>query len=118
MGTLAASLPRFPIPRETLETFRAAGGQKNAGRDEGRAGVNGERKTDRGEGAEQWETTEQEADDSRDEENEATQEGAPEARTQEPSHEPGGSWLTKLDPTALCCGIRIGVLALLELGAD
>ncbi|KAJ1214814.1 hypothetical protein NDU88_002425 [Pleurodeles waltl] len=28
MGTLEASLPRFPVSRETLETFRDAGGQK------------------------------------------------------------------------------------------
>ncbi|KAJ1207277.1 hypothetical protein NDU88_002668 [Pleurodeles waltl] len=78
-----------------LETFRTAGGQKDSVRDEGEAGVNGERKTDRGGGAEQRETMEQEADDIGDEENEATQEGAPEARTKEPSNDPGGSWLTK-----------------------
>ncbi|KAJ1156479.1 hypothetical protein NDU88_009198 [Pleurodeles waltl] len=83
MGTLAASLPRFPVSRETLETFRTAGGQKDSGRVEGR-GVNGERKTDRGDGAGQQETTEQGADSSGDVENEAREEGAPEARTKEP----------------------------------
>ncbi|KAJ1114443.1 hypothetical protein NDU88_002680 [Pleurodeles waltl] len=32
METLATSLPRLPVSRETLELFRATGGRKGAGR--------------------------------------------------------------------------------------
>ncbi|KAJ1082780.1 hypothetical protein NDU88_002945 [Pleurodeles waltl] len=34
METLATSLPRFPVSRETLEFFRTAGGQEEEGRGE------------------------------------------------------------------------------------
>ncbi|KAJ1132576.1 hypothetical protein NDU88_010884 [Pleurodeles waltl] len=96
MGTLVTSLPRFPVSREMLGNFRTAGSEREAGRDKGGEGANGESRTDRGGGVEQRETREKEAAEIGDGERETAHKGAPETRTKEPSHDPGGSWLTKL----------------------
>ncbi|KAJ1095618.1 hypothetical protein NDU88_000777 [Pleurodeles waltl] len=48
MGTLSASRSRFPVSRETLNVFRAAGGEKEGVRDRGGERVEGETETSRG----------------------------------------------------------------------
>ncbi|KAJ1153403.1 hypothetical protein NDU88_006164 [Pleurodeles waltl] len=99
METLAASLPRFPVSRETLNSFRTAGGQIDAGHVErGEGGVHGERQTNQGAGAGQQETTGQGPVSRGDVEDKAKKGRATETRTKEPSHDPGGSWLTKKTP--------------------
>ncbi|KAJ1217635.1 hypothetical protein NDU88_005228 [Pleurodeles waltl] len=95
MGTLTTSRLRFSGNRKTLDLVGTAGRHKDAGRIE-EVCVGGERRTEDGETPGQQETTEHGTNSRREVENEATDEGTPEIRTQEPSHDPGGSWLTKV----------------------
>ncbi|KAJ1117134.1 hypothetical protein NDU88_005334 [Pleurodeles waltl] len=92
MGTLSASMSRFPVSRETLEDFRAAGGEMEAVRD---GGV--EEWKERG-GRIQEERSSGTRSRRRKPKSEARR-GRPhtkERRSQGTSHDPGGSWLAKL----------------------
>ncbi|KAJ1140278.1 hypothetical protein NDU88_006635 [Pleurodeles waltl] len=97
MGTLSASMPRFPVPRETLKDFRAAGSEMGEVRDEGGGGVEGESEWESYPGVtEQREETGGDIAEARGEERETTHGGAPEPENQGTSHDPGGSWLAKV----------------------
>ncbi|KAJ1127410.1 hypothetical protein NDU88_005812 [Pleurodeles waltl] len=97
METLAASLPHFPVPMETLNSFRTAEGQIDAGRvEEEEGGVHGEPQRNQGAGAGEQETTRPGPVNRGDVEDKPKGERAPETRTKEPSHDPGGSWLSKV----------------------
>ncbi|KAJ1187377.1 hypothetical protein NDU88_004153 [Pleurodeles waltl] len=96
MGTLSASMSRFPVSRERLEDFRAAGVEMEAVRDGGGRGVEGEREANPGGTEQRVEIEEEEETEVGGEERETTHEGAPESRNQGTSHDPRGSWLTKV----------------------
>ncbi|KAJ1157151.1 hypothetical protein NDU88_009866 [Pleurodeles waltl] len=97
MGTLSASMTRFPVSRETLEDFRAVGSKKGTVREEGVEGVEGENEWEPNSGvAEQRDETGKEAAEAGDEEKETTHGEEPEPENQGASHDPGGSWLAKV----------------------
>ncbi|KAJ1159241.1 hypothetical protein NDU88_011909 [Pleurodeles waltl] len=95
METPSASMSRFPVSRETLEDFRAAGGEMEAVRDGEEREVKGERKANPG-GTEQRVEIEEEETEVGGEERGTTHEGAPESKNQGTSHDPRGSWLAKV----------------------
>ncbi|KAJ1217557.1 hypothetical protein NDU88_005151 [Pleurodeles waltl] len=96
MGTLQASVTRFPVSRETLEDFRGTEAEK-----EEESVARGER-VDRGNefgagrtGGNQRDETDEESAGAGDEEKEATHGEEPEQESRRTGHDPGGSWLTK-----------------------
>ncbi|KAJ1114711.1 hypothetical protein NDU88_002942 [Pleurodeles waltl] len=92
MGPLSASMTRFPVSRETLEDFRATEREKGKVRDQRGEGVEGENEDERSSGTEERsdETGEEAA------EGGATDGEGPEQESRGASHDPEGSWLTKV----------------------
>ncbi|KAJ1084259.1 hypothetical protein NDU88_004411 [Pleurodeles waltl] len=95
MGTLSASMTRFPVSRETLEDFRDVGSEKRKVREDGESGVEGESEWESNQGVtEQRDETGEETAEAGGEEKETTHGEAPE--NQGASHDPGGSSLAKV----------------------
>ncbi|KAJ1100026.1 hypothetical protein NDU88_005116 [Pleurodeles waltl] len=103
MGTLRASMTRFPVSRETLEDFRGSNGEKGpepkdaeresatrSGRDEGVKEVKSGRT-----GVEERDEEDERAAVTRDKEKEVYHGEEPEQNSRGASHDPGGSWLAK-----------------------
>ncbi|KAJ1214570.1 hypothetical protein NDU88_002188 [Pleurodeles waltl] len=97
MGTLQALVTRFPVYRETLEDFRGTEAEK-----EEESVTRGER-VERGNefgagrtGENQRDETDEESAGAGDEEKEATHGEEPDQESRRTSHDPGGSWLTKV----------------------
>ncbi|KAJ1099268.1 hypothetical protein NDU88_004371 [Pleurodeles waltl] len=104
MGTLRASMTRFPVSRETLEDFRGSNGEKGpepkdaeresatrSGRDEGVKEVKSGRT-----GVEERDEEDERAAVTRDKEKEVYHGEEPEQNSRGASHDPGGSWLAKV----------------------
>ncbi|KAJ1202636.1 hypothetical protein NDU88_006433 [Pleurodeles waltl] len=95
MGTLKPTQLRFPVPGETLAHNEPAGRHK--GPEHSKEGeVGGERRTDNEDIGKQQETPQHEPSSPREGESKTTDPETSEIRTKEPSHDPGGSWLTKV----------------------
>ncbi|KAJ1210989.1 hypothetical protein NDU88_006351 [Pleurodeles waltl] len=103
MGTLRASMTRFPVSRETLEDFRGSNGEKGpepkdaeresatrSGRDEGVKEVKSGRT-----GVKERDEEDERAAVTRDKEKEVYHGEEPEQNSRGASHDPGGSWLAK-----------------------
>ncbi|KAJ1114359.1 hypothetical protein NDU88_002597 [Pleurodeles waltl] len=84
MGTRNSPQLRFPVPGKTLGLKKAADRQKRKNHDEEKTGGS-ERRTDTGESTKEQTTRHQEP----------NSPGEQDRQTKEPSHDPGGSWLTK-----------------------
>ncbi|KAJ1100893.1 hypothetical protein NDU88_005968 [Pleurodeles waltl] len=98
MGTASESWGRFPVSRERLNAFRAAGRDKeelNVPGDEQEEGV-----TETSESAK--EKIARKTGDDNGEEKERSYHGTPETRSPKASHDPGGSWLTKVARQEKC----------------
>ncbi|KAJ1139053.1 hypothetical protein NDU88_005430 [Pleurodeles waltl] len=88
-------MPRFPGPRETPKDFRAGETKKDVVRGDEVKGVEGENATEPAATEESVGREEAETEAGH-EEKETTHGGVPESGSPGTSHNPGGSWLTKV----------------------